>query len=61
MQGSRPIAYFKVVLAPRYKCRSIYEKEYMPLINTIDKLRHYLQYKHIVVKTNHDNLKYLPE
>ncbi|WMV29813.1 hypothetical protein MTR67_023198 [Solanum verrucosum] len=61
MQGSRPIAYFSKVLAPRHRGKSIYEKEYMSLLNDVDKWRHYLQYKHFVVKTDHHSLKYLLE
>ncbi|XP_075074900.1 uncharacterized protein LOC142162444 [Nicotiana tabacum] len=33
----------------------------MALLNAMDKWRHYLQYKHFVVKTDHHNLKYLLE
>ncbi|WMV54372.1 hypothetical protein MTR67_047757, partial [Solanum verrucosum] len=58
MQGSRPIAYFSKVLAPRHRGKSIYEKEYTALLNAVDKWRHYLQYKHFVVKTDHHSLKY---
>lgn len=61
MQRDRPIAYFSKVLAPRHKGRSIYEKEYMALLSAIDKWRHYFQYKHFIVLTDHHSLKYLLE
>ncbi|XP_069148032.1 uncharacterized protein [Solanum lycopersicum] len=57
----RPIAYLSKVLAQQHRGKSIYEKEYMALLNAIDRCRHYLQFKHFVVRTNHYNLKYLLE
>lgn len=37
MQGTRLIAYFSKVLAPKHRGKSIYEKEYMALLNAVDK------------------------
>ena len=61
MKQGRPIAFFIKVLAPKHRGRSIYEKEYMALLNAVDKWRHYLQFKHFVVKNDHHSLKYLLE
>lgn len=61
MQEGRPIAYSSKVLAPRHMGKSIYEKEYMVLLNAVDKWRHYFQYKHFLVRTDHHSLKYLLE
>ena len=61
MQQGRPIAFFSKVLAPKHRGKSIYEKEYMALLNAVDKWRHYLQFKHFVVKTDHHSLKDLLE
>ncbi|OIT20411.1 hypothetical protein A4A49_38895 [Nicotiana attenuata] len=61
MQEGRPIAYFSRVLAKKHRGKSIYEKEYMALLNAVDKWRHYLQYRHFVVRTDHHSLKYLLE
>ena len=61
MQQGRPIAFFSKVLAPKHRGKSIYEREYMALLNAVDKWRHYLQFKHFVVKTDHHSLKYLLE
>lgn len=59
MQRGKPITFFSEVLAQKHRGRSIYEKEYMALLCAVDKWRHYLQFKHFVVKTNHHSLKYL--
>lgn len=61
MQRGRPIAYFSKVLAPKHRGRSIHEKVYMSLLCAVDKWRHYLQFKHFVVRTDHHSLKYLLE
>ena len=61
MQQGRPIAFFSKVLAPKHRGKPIYEKEYMALLNAVDKWRHYLQFKHFVVKTDHHSLKDLLE
>ncbi|KAH0671271.1 hypothetical protein KY285_023835 [Solanum tuberosum] len=61
MQKGRPIAYFSKVLAPKHRGKSIYEKEYMALLSAVDRWRHYLQFKHFVVWTDHHRLKYLLE
>ncbi|KAH0712028.1 hypothetical protein KY289_007987 [Solanum tuberosum] len=35
--------------------------EYMALLSVVDKWRHYLQFKHFIVRTDHYSLKYLLE
>ncbi|KAF3675302.1 hypothetical protein FXO38_04813 [Capsicum annuum] len=42
MQKGKPVAYFSKVLSPKHRGKSIYEKEYMALLNAVDKWRHYL-------------------
>uniref|UniRef100_A0A3Q7EDW5 Reverse transcriptase RNase H-like domain-containing protein n=1 Tax=Solanum lycopersicum TaxID=4081 RepID=A0A3Q7EDW5_SOLLC len=37
------------------------EKEYMSLLNVVDKLRSYLQFKHFVIQADHHSLKYVIE
>lgn len=53
------MTYFSKVLAPRHIDKSIYEKEYMALLNALDKWRNYLQFKHFVIRSDHHSLKYL--
>lgn len=60
-QEGRPITYFSKVLASKHRGKSIYEKEYMALLNGVDKWRHYIQFKHFVICTDHHILKYLME
>ena len=61
MQQGKPIVFFSKVLAYKHRGKSIYEKKYIALLNAVDKWRHYLQFKHFVVKTDHHSLKYLLE
>lgn len=61
MHEGRPLAYFSEVLAARHMDKSIYQKEYMALLNAVDKWRHYLQFKHFVIRIDHHSLKYLLE
>ncbi|KAF3675896.1 hypothetical protein FXO37_05613 [Capsicum annuum] len=39
--------------------KSIYEKEFLALLNVVDKWIHYLQYKYFIIRANHHSLKYL--
>lgn len=61
MQNGRTTAFFSKVLSTRHWGKSIYENEYIALLNVIDRWRHYLHYKHFIVWTNHYSLKYLLE
>lgn len=56
MQKDRPITFFSKVLTPRHWGKSIYEKEYIALLNVIDKWRHYLQYQHFIMRTDYHSL-----
>ncbi|KAH0776276.1 hypothetical protein KY290_007687 [Solanum tuberosum] len=49
------------VLASKQRGISTYEKEYMALLSVVDKWRHYLQFKHFIVRTDHYSLKCLLE
>lgn len=61
MQEGRPLAYFSKGLGPKHVGLSAYEKEYLSIINVIDKWRKYLQHKHFIIRTDQQSLKYLME
>lgn len=58
MQEGRPLVFFSKALAPRYWGLSTYEKEYMAVLTTVDRWRHYLQGGHFIIRTDYHNLKY---
>ncbi|PHT87286.1 putative glucan endo-1,3-beta-glucosidase GVI [Capsicum annuum] len=60
-QDNRPLAYYSKALAPKHKGKSVYEKEYMVVLEGIDKWRHYVQGNHFIIKIVHFSLKYLIE
>jgi RNase H-like domain found in reverse transcriptase len=59
MQGNQPIVYMSKALGPKNQALSIYEKEFMALLSTVYKWRHYLVGKQFVINTDHISLKYL--
>lgn len=58
MQRGRPITYFGKVLVPKHRGKSIYEKEYMSLLNVVGKWRHY-PIQAFCGQNYHYKLKYL--
>ncbi|KAL3509375.1 hypothetical protein ACH5RR_028776 [Cinchona calisaya] len=61
MQLGRPLAFLSQALGPRNKELSIYEKELLSLITAVRKWRHYLLGNHLIIRTEHQSLKYLIE
>lgn len=59
MQEDRPIAFFSKALAPPSRLKSAYEREFMGVILTIQKWRHYLLGRHFAVRTNQQSLRFL--
>lgn len=60
-QAEHPKAYMSKVLSLKHQQLSVYEKEMMAIVATIDKWRLYLIGRHFVIKTDHQNLKYMLE
>ncbi|XP_039069863.1 uncharacterized protein LOC120216557 [Hibiscus syriacus] len=60
-QDGRPIAYLSKALSLRHVALSIYEREYLAILLTASKWRHYLESIPFVIKTDHEPLKYLLE
>ena len=58
MQNRQPIAYFSKALSDNNLAKSVYEKELMALVLSIQHWRHYLLGKEFVVYTDHKSLKH---
>lgn len=61
MQERKPVAYFTKGFGNKHLGLSIYGKEYMSIINAVDKWRPYLLGKHFIIRTDHKSLKFLLE
>lgn len=48
-------------LSPKHSTLSVYEKEMLAIVTSIDKWRLYLIGRHFVIKTDHQHQKYLLE
>lgn len=60
-QDKHTIAYISKALSPKSLSLSVYEKQFLVIILTIDKLRPYLIHGGFVIRTYQNNLKYLLE
>lgn len=58
MQQKKPIAFFSKALSDGNLAKSVYEKELMALVLSIQHWRHYLLGKEFVVYTDHKSLKH---
>ena len=61
LQGGHPIAFMSKTLAPKHHTLSTYEKEFLAVIQALEKWRGYLLDRHFIIKTDHFSLKYLLE
>lgn len=52
---------FLVVFGAKHLGMSIFEKEYLSIINAVDKLRAYRLRRHFTIRIDHHNLKFLLE
>ena len=59
MQEGHPIAFLSKALSPRNLGLSAYEKELLALLMAVTKWKHYLLGYHLIIKTDHQSLKYL--
>lgn len=61
LQYNRPIAFFSQSLSGRNVAMSLYEKELLALVTTVQKWLPYLLGRHFTIKTYHHSLKFLLE
>ena len=60
-QEGRPVAYLSQTLAPRHMGLSIYDKELLVVLMTVEKWRYYLEGNKFTIKTDHECLKFLSQ
>lgn len=58
-QKGRPIAFLSKAIAGQHLGYSTYEKELMVVVHAVNKWRHYLLGNKVLIKTDHQSLKYL--
>ncbi|XP_019163484.1 PREDICTED: uncharacterized protein LOC109159828 [Ipomoea nil] len=61
VQEGKPIAFFSKAFGEKHLGLSIYEKEYLSIINVVDRWRPYLLERHFAIKTDHHSLQFLLE
>lgn len=61
MQQGKPIAYYSSVLCPKNCLLSTYEKEALAMIEALKKWRHYLVGHQLIIKTDHQSLKFMTD
>lgn len=59
MQAGQPIAFLSKALGPAHRKLSIYEKDFLALIMSVERWRPYLQRQEFIIKTDHKNLSIL--
>lgn len=60
-QNGHPIAFFSQKLDPRAQAKSIYERELMVVVLSVQKWRHYLLGRKLTIISNQKALKFLLE
>jgi len=59
MQDNHPTAFINKSLNVQQQSLSTYEKEFLVVVFVVQKWRHYLLPKKLVIRTNHRSLKYI--
>ena len=61
MQQGRPLAYYISTLGPTNAALSTYEKEALAIIAALKQWRHYFLGSSLIIKTDHQSLKFITE
>lgn len=61
LQNQHPIAFFIHILVVRARLKSIYEKELMTIVITVQKRCHYLMGRRFSIRADQRSLKFLME
>lgn len=59
MQGRIPIAYLSKALGPKSLGLSTYEKDFLALLEAVQKWRHYICGAPFFIRTHHESHQYL--
>lgn len=59
MQQGKPVAYMSKALSEKHRLMSIYEKEMLAIVLSLQKWRPYLLGRHFKIRTDHQSLKFL--
>ena len=59
MQDSHPISFLSKALSIKNLGLSVYEKELLALVMAVTKWKHYQVGYHLIIRTDHQSLKYL--
>ncbi|KAL0282970.1 UNVERIFIED_CONTAM: Retrovirus-related Pol polyprotein from transposon gypsy [Sesamum angustifolium] len=61
MQDHRPISYLSKALSLRNQGLSVYEKEFLSILQAVHKWKHYLISHHFIINTDHQSLEHILE
>lgn len=59
MQDGHPLAYISRSLGPKWQALSVYEKELLAIVFSVQKWEQYLSNGHFIIKTDQKSLKWL--
>lgn len=59
LQEGRPVSFHSQTLSARTQYKSVYERELMAIVTTVQKWRHYLMGRHFIILTDQKSLKFL--
>jgi hypothetical protein len=61
MQQGKPISFLSKIIGLRSAALSTYDKEAMSILEALKKWKHYFSTSSLIIKTDHQNLKYIQD